>query len=230
MRLNIIMLGPPGAGKGTQASRLSRDRGIPQISTGDMLREGIKSGLPVALKAKEKMDRGELVDDDTILAIVRERLTRPDTTPGFILDGFPRTVAQASALDRVMEERANGPLIIVNIEVPVEDLVSRLAARRICATCGTNAEPGDTGNTCKKCGGELIHRADDNEGVVRERLRVYAQNTKPLVDFYSGRLTFREVNGAQAPDRVAEDIDAVVDDAASTGAGMSVGAPRHASR
>ena len=230
MRLNIIMLGAPGAGKGTQASRLARERGIPQISTGDMLREGIKNGLPVALKAKEKMDRGELVDDDTIVAIVRERLSRQDTIPGFILDGFPRTVPQAKALDGVMNERANGALIVVDIEVPEEDLVRRLAARRICSKCGTNAEPGDSGSTCTKCGGEMVHRADDNEGFVRERLRVYAQNTKPLVDFYRDRPIFRGVDGAQAPDRVAQDIDAAVEDAAGVGAGMSVGASRHASR
>ena len=230
MRLNVIMLGAPGAGKGTQASRLSRARAIPQISTGDMLRDGIKNSFPVALRAKEKMDRGELVDDDTIVAIVGERLGRPDTASGFILDGFPRTVPQARALDGVVEERGNDPLIVVDVEVPEEELVGRLASRRICSTCGTNAEPGDTGEACRKCGGPLTHRADDNEAVVRERLRVYAQNTRPLIDFYRDRQTFRAVNGAQSPDRVARDIDAAVDDAAAAGAGMSLGAQRHVTR
>jgi adenylate kinase len=228
--VNIIMLGAPGAGKGTQAARLARERGIPQISTGDMLREGIKTGLPVALRAKEKMDRGELVDDETMVAIVRERLMRPDTMRGFILDGFPRTVPQAQALDLVMDERANGPLIVIDIEVPEEELVNRLAARRICSKCGTNADPQDAGNTCTRCGGELVHRADDNEAVVRERLKVYEQNTRPLVAFYRRRPTFRTVNGAQPPDRVAQEINAAVDDAAGAGAVLSHGAQRHASR
>jgi adenylate kinase len=230
MRLNIIMLGPPGAGKGTQAAQLSRAHGIPQISTGDMLREGIKNGLPVALRAREKMDRGELVDDETIVAIVGERLMRPDTIPGFILDGFPRTVAQAQALDRVMEERANGPLLVIDIEVPPEELVKRLAGRRVCSKCGTNADPADAGNTCRRCGGELVHRVDDNENVVRERLRVYQENTKPLVHYYRERPTFRAVDGAQPPHVVAQEISAAVGDAAGADAGLSLGAQRHAGR
>src|SRR5918996_2750545 len=139
MGLNVIMLGAPGAGKGTQAERFARQHGLPKISTGDILRQGIKDALPVALVAKAKMDRGELVDDETMVAIVRERLKKPDTSGGFVLDGFPRTVSQASALDRIVEERGNGPLIVVDIEVPEADLVRRLAGRRICSKCGENA-------------------------------------------------------------------------------------------
>ena len=230
MGLNVIMLGPPGAGKGTQAARLSRERAIPQISTGDMLREGIKNRLSVALRAKETMDRGELVDDATIVEIVRERLSRPDTTAGFILDGFPRTVPQAQALDRIMDERASGPLVVVNIVVSGEELVSRLAARRICSKCGTNADPGDAGDVCTRCGGQLVHRADDNEQVVRERLKVYAEATEPLVQFYSERPTFRTIDGAQSAQRVAQAIDAALDDAAGAAAGMPMGAHRSAGR
>ena len=132
MALNVIMLGPPGAGKGTQAERFARKHGVPHISTGDMLREGIKQGLPLAVRAKDKMDRGELVDDETIVAIVRERLKRPDTDAGFVLDGFPRTLFQAQALDTIVDERGKGPLIIVDIAVPEAELVRRLAGRRIC--------------------------------------------------------------------------------------------------
>src|SRR6185295_5287153 len=134
------MMGPPGAGKGTQAGRFARERGLLKISTGDILRESIKAGLPVALRAKELMDRGELVDDATMIAIVRERLMRPDAETGFVLDGFPRTVPQAEALDRFVAERNNGPLIIVDVRVPDHELVRRLASRLICAKCGTTAD------------------------------------------------------------------------------------------
>jgi adenylate kinase len=219
--LNIIMLGPPGAGKGTQAARFARERGLPKISTGDILREGIKEQWPVALAAKAKMDRGELVDDDTMVAIVRERLSRPDAKPGFVLDGFPRTVAQARALDRLVEERASGALVVVDIVVPEQELVRRLAERRICSACGTNAEPGETAAACTRCGGEMITRVDDDKGVVIERLKVYQRTTKPLVEYYRERPTFRVVNGAQPPDRVAHELDTVIADAAAVGGAVA---------
>ena len=218
MSLNIIMLGAPGAGKGTQAERFARQHGLPKISTGDILRQGIKDNLPVAMVAKAKMDRGELVDDETMVAIVRERLKQPDTGAGFVLDGFPRTVSQAGALDRIVEERGNGPLIVVDIAVPEAELVRRLAGRRICSKCGENATP-DNGETCRRCGGNLIQRADDTEAVVRERLKVYHRTTEPLVDYYRGRPTFRIVNGAQPADVVARELDATIHDAAGNGAG-----------
>jgi adenylate kinase len=223
MGLNIIMLGAPGAGKGTQADVLAAKRGLPKISTGDILRQGIKDQLPVAMIAKAKMDRGELVDDDTMIAIVRDRLSRPDVDAGFILDGFPRTVDQARALDRLMDDLGKGPLLVVELVVPEEDLVRRLAGRRICSKCGENAGVGD-GPTCRRCGGELTQRPDDREEVVRERLNVYARSTKPLVDFYRGRPTFRVVNGAQAPDLVGRELDATIDAAASVGSRAGMGA------
>jgi adenylate kinase len=209
--LNVIMLGPPGAGKGTQAERLGRKHGLPRISTGDMLRDGIMRQLPLALRAKERMDRGELVDDETMIGIVRERLSRPDTKKGFILDGFPRTGFQGQALDEIMADRDDGHLVVVDIVVPEEELVRRLAARRICSKCGTNADSSDS--ECRKCGGALIPRSDDDERVVRERLKVYTQQSKPLVDFYRDRPTFRAVDGVQPPDRVFEQIEAAIQSA-----------------
>ena len=216
MGLNVVMLGGPGAGKGTQAERFARQRGLPKISTGDMLRQGVKDQLPVALVAKAKMDRGELVDDETMVAIVRERLVRPDTDAGFVLDGFPRTVSQARALDGIIEERGRNPLIIVDIVVPEEDLVKRLAGRRVCSKCGTTAEPVDgVGTACQRCGGTLVYRADDSEQVVLERLKVYRHASKPLVEYYRERPTFCTVNGAQPPDRVAEELGTAIDIAAA---------------
>jgi adenylate kinase len=214
MGLNVIMMGAPGAGKGTQAGRFARERGLPKISTGDMLREAIKAGDPVALKVKERMDRGELADDVTMIEIVRKRLQQPDAQAGFVLDGFPRTVAQAKALDGIMDERNNGPLIVVDVMVPPEELVRRLATRRICVDCQTNADPKAT-DSCLKCGGRLEQRTDDNQDVVRERLSVYVRETKPVLEFYRERPTFRVVNGAQPPDRVAQELDTMIDDAAA---------------
>jgi len=219
MGLNVIMMGPPGAGKGTQADRFARERGLPKISTGDILREGIKEQNPVALEAKKLMDRGELVDDATIIAIVRDRLARSDTRPGFVLDGFPRTVDQAVALDALMKERAQGPLVVIDVVVPEQELVRRLDGRRICDKCGTNAEPGKS--ECSKCGGALVVRADDDGQVVLERLKVYERATKPVLDYYRGRPTFRIVNGAQSQERVAHELDTVIDDAAAASAGAT---------
>jgi len=222
MGLNVIMMGPPGAGKGTQAERFARERGLPKISTGDILREGIKTKLAAAVEAKARMDRGELVDDATMIEIVRNRLQQPDTTAGFVLDGFPRTVPQARALDEIIGERGNGPLVVVDVIVPEKELMRRLADRRICSTCGTNAEPSEaaTRQVCGKCGGALVQRTDDNDNVVSERLKVYIRQTQPLVDYYRERPTFRVVNGAQSPDRVAHELDTVVGDAAAVGASM----------
>jgi adenylate kinase len=214
MGLNVIMMGPPGAGKGTQAGRFATDRGLPKISTGDILREAIKEKNPTALDAKARMDRGELVDDDTMIAIVADRLARPDVRDGFVLDGFPRTVAQAQALDELVKRLEVGPLIVVDVAVPEHELVRRLAGRRICSVCGTNAGPSDV-DACAACGGELVQRIDDDQGVVLERLRVYQQSTKPVLEYYSERPTFRVVNGAQAPERVAVELNAMIDDAAA---------------
>lgn len=213
MALNLIMLGPPGAGKGTQAERFAKGRGIPKVSTGDILREAVKGGTVLGMRAKAIMDRGELVGDDVMIEIVRARLDRPDAKPGFILDGFPRTVAQAAALDAIMAGR--DPLIVVDIAVPEAELVRRLASRRICESCGLNADGETSQQVCERCGGRLTQRADDEERVVRERLRVYHRNTEPLVDYYRGRPTFRSIDGAQPPERVAaalaEAIEAMAD-------------------
>lgn len=231
MALNVIMLGAPGAGKGTQAGRFARRHGVPKISTGDILREGITQRLPLALKAKEKMDRGELVDDDTMVGIVLERLSRPDAAAGFVLDGFPRTVFQGRALDAIMKDRGTDPLIIVDIAVPQEELVRRLSTRRICSKCGTNTDPSDSAaTTCRRCGGALVYRTDDNDRVVLERLKVYDESTRPLVDYYGARPTFRTVNGAQPPDRVAEELEATILDAARVGAGLPMEAQSEAHR
>jgi adenylate kinase len=211
MALNLVMLGPPGAGKGTQAEHLAREQGIPKISTGDILREAVQAGTEIGLKAKAVMDRGELVSDDLIIGIVRARLDRPDVEKGFILDGFPRTVAQARALEGIMVGRS--PLVIVDITVPESDLVRRLTTRLVCESCGTNAPAGSSPGavqSCTTCGGRLVQRTDDNEGVIRERLNVYRRDTHPLVEYYRARDTFRAVDGAQPPDKVADAIERAV--------------------
>ncbi len=214
MALNLLMLGPPGAGKGTQAERFARTRGIPRISTGDILREAVHAGTEIGRRAKAIMDRGELVGDDVMIGIVHERLERADALGGFVLDGFPRTVAQASALDGIMTGR--DPLIVLDIVVPEADLVRRLSTRLICADCGANAafeSAAGPSATCGRCGGQLVQRADDNAAVVLERLKTYRRDTQPLVDYYRARPTFRSINGAQAPDRVAADLAAAIESA-----------------
>jgi adenylate kinase len=205
------MLGPPGAGKGTQAERFARERRVPRISTGDILRDAVQAGTELGRAARSIMDAGRLVGDDIMIGVVRERLERPDAAQGFVLDGFPRTVAQAEALDGLVEAAPGArrtPLVVVDIEVPEEALVERLSVRRICSVCGWTAPPGV--NACGRCGGGLVQRRDDNIDVVRERLRVYARDTQPLVEFYERRPTFRSVDGDQTQDAVAADIAAAV--------------------
>ena len=252
MALNLIMLGPPGAGKGTQAERLARGRGIPKISTGDILREAVHAGTEMGQRVKAKMDRGELVSDDVMIAIVTERLQRPDALGGFVLDGFPRTVAQATALDTMMSGR--DPIIVVDIVVPDAELVRRLASRMICKDCGADAGgqaqgsgaaadkivmPGAVGNKgleatvavqaqtepqrCRRCGGPIVQRTDDNVDVVRERLKVYHSQTAPLVEYYRVRTTFRSIDGVQSMERVAADLAAAIE---AAGSGTALGGRR----
>jgi adenylate kinase len=206
MPARLVMLGPPGAGKGTQAERFARDRAVPRISTGDILRDAVQQGSEVGRSAKALMDLGRLVDDGVVIAIVKDRLERRDATRGFVLDGFPRSIGQAEALDRMIDQAA--PLVVVAIEVPEERLVERLRARKVCKNCGWNAAPGVT--ACEKCGGPLVQRSDDNVDVVRERLRIYSESTQPIVEFYQRRPTFRTVDGDQTLDAVAADIAAAV--------------------
>lgn len=218
MALNLLMLGPPGAGKGTQAERFAQARGIPRISTGDILREAVQANTDVGQRAKAIMDRGELVGDDVMIGIVGERLERADALGGFVLDGFPRTVAQASALDAIMSAR--DPLIVVDIVVPEDELVRRLGTRMICQDCGTGAPVGSAvGARCPKCGGRLVQRADDNQAVVLERLKVYHRQSEPLVEYYRVRPTFRSIDGAQLPERVAADLAAAIAAAGNGAAG-----------
>jgi adenylate kinase len=210
MALNVVMLGPPGAGKGTQSERFAKTHGLPKIATGDILREAVMAGTPMGLAAKATMDAGRLVGDDVMIGIVGDRLGRPDTRAGFVLDGFPRTVTQATALDRIMDGR--GPLVVIDIVVPEEVLLRRLAARRICGACGINA-PVEWLSACGVCGGPLVTRTDDSDGIVAGRLKVYHAQTRPIVEFYSGRPTFRTIDGNQPPDVVTASMDAAIREA-----------------
>ena len=219
MALNLVMLGPPGAGKGTQAERFAREHGIPKISTGDILREAVHSESDVGRRVKAVMERGELVGDDLIIGIVRERLSRPDAIAGFVLDGFPRTAKQAKALDEMLEDR--GPVICVEIQVPDEELVRRVRARRVCEDCGANADafehragtlPDLCQHTerCRSTGPKWVARSDDSEAVVRERLKIYWRDTRPMIEYYSSRPTFRAIDGKQTPEQVREALVSAV--------------------
>jgi adenylate kinase len=209
MALNVVMLGPPASGKGTQAVRLAQARGIPKISTGDILREAAQSGTELGRGAKTLMDRGEYLADEDMIGIVKERLSRPDAANGYILDGFPRTIPQAKALDRMLHGE---PLVIIDLTVPDSELLRRMQERRVCRKCAAIAEPGSSREACERCGGEMITRADDGDEKVRQhRLGVYARESTPLLDYYRSRPTFRSINGAQAPERVAKDLAASIE-------------------
>jgi adenylate kinase len=212
LALNLVLLGPPGAGKGTQAVRLARTWSIPHISTGAILRDAVKAETPLGLEVKAVIESGGLIDDGTITRIVCERLLQPDAREGFLLDGFPRTVAQAESLDRFVQERS--PLIIVEIVLSEEEVLHRLAARMICSECGINAQDDTNEARCHDCGGRLVPRADDREAVVRNRLDVYRKQTAPLVAYYAERPTYCRVDGAQLVDAVTGNIVAAVEAAA----------------
>lgn len=204
--LNLVIMGPPGAGKGTQAERFAREHGIPKISTGDILREAVAAGSDLGRQVQALMDRGDLVGDDLIIGIVRDRLARPDAARGFVLDGFPRTVPQAKALDEILADR--DPLIVVEIQVPDDELVRRVRGRRICSKCGSTvsafAGNGGAAEKCADCGGALVARSDDGDVVVRDRLKVYWRETLPMIAFYHTRPTYRAVDGTQTPERVRD--------------------------
>jgi adenylate kinase len=202
MELNLVMLGPPGAGKGTQARQLRRRWNIPHISTGAMLREAVQAGTPLGREVAAIMETGGLIDDEVITRVVTERLAQPDTKKGFLLDGFPRTIPQARALDEIVAGRA--PLIIIEIVLSQAEVIRRLASRMVCAECGTNAT--GEGEACHDCGGPLVPRADDREQVVVNRLEVYRNQTEPLVKYYGERPTYCRIDGARLPDDVTADI------------------------
>ena len=195
--MNVIFLGPPGAGKGTQAVRVCERLGIPQISTGDILRRAIKEQTPTGLAAKAYIDRGELVPDSVVIDIVRERLEHEDCKGGYLLDGFPRTVNQAEALETFAKIDA-----VVDIDVSDEKLIERLSGRRVCLSCGGTYHVSllNGSTTCAKCGQELIQRADDKAETVLSRLTVYHAQTAPLIDFYTQRGLLKAVDGAQPMD------------------------------
>jgi adenylate kinase len=204
----LIFLGPPGAGKGTQARVVAEELGIPHISTGDILREAARKKTGLGLAAKAKMDKGELVPDDVISPIVEERLSDPDCREGAILDGFPRTIAQARFLDGILERTGLGKPLVLNIQVETESVIKRLTGRRTCSTCGEiyniDMNPPRQEGTCDKDGGNLVQRGDDNEEAIRVRLKAYEEDTLPLIDFYRQRNALRQVDGSGEPEAITE--------------------------
>jgi len=212
--MNLILLGAPGAGKGTQAKLISEKYGIPQIATGDMLREAVAKGTELGKKAKEYMDKGELVPDEIVIGIVRDRLQQSDCEKGFILDGFPRTLAQAKALDDMLKELGKEIDAVINIYVPENEIITRIVNRRTCKNCGAVYHliynPPKEDNKCDKCGGELYQRDDDKEETVRERLKVYQKMTEPLIAYYREKGKLYDVDGTKDIEGVFKEIDEIL--------------------
>ncbi|MBD7945059.1 MULTISPECIES: adenylate kinase [Psychrobacillus] len=212
--MNIVLMGLPGAGKGTQADKIVEKYAIPHISTGDMFRAAIKEGTELGLKAKSFMDQGALVPDEVTIGIVRERLSKPDCDQGFLLDGFPRTVPQAEALDALLSDLGKSIEHVLNIQVEQEELIKRLTGRRICKECGTAYHlvfnPPAKDGVCDKDGGELYQRADDNPETVTNRLEVNMKQTQPLLDFYQNKGVLSNLDGQQDIKVVFADIDALL--------------------
>jgi adenylate kinase len=213
-QLNLILFGPPGAGKGTQAERLRKDFELPYIATGDMLRANVKEQTDLGKKAKEYMDAGDLVPDDLIVAMARDRLIQDDAQDGFILDGFPRTVDQAKALDEQLSDLGRRVTAALLIDVPDEELIRRLSGRRMCVKAGHNYhvefDPPKHDGICDQDGSRLIQREDDKPEVIQNRLRVYHEHTKPLVDYYDERGLMRRIDGTRDPADVHGHIRAVI--------------------
>ncbi len=212
--MKLILLGPPGAGKGTQAKMLTERFGIPQISTGDILRGAVKDATPMGMKAKAYMDAGALVPDDVVVGIVQERLQQDDCGSGFILDGFPRTVPQADALKVTLQDLGKDLDAVISLEVDTEALVERLTGRRTCCNCGrgfhVKFDPPVSPGVCNACGGELIQREDDQEETIRKRLEVYREQTSPLIQYYREEGLLVEVDGMQDMNRVQDQILSVL--------------------
>ncbi|WP_239745402.1 adenylate kinase [Mammaliicoccus sp. F-M27] len=208
--MNIILMGLPGAGKGTQASEIVKKYPIPHISTGDMFRKAIKEETDLGKEAKSHMDRGELVPDEVTIGIVRERLAEEDARKGFLLDGFPRTVEQADALNEILSELERKVDAVINIEVAEEELMNRLTGRRICEECGTAYHlvfnPPKVDGVCDLDGGKLYQREDDNPETVANRLSVNVKQTKPLLDFYENQGVLKNIDGSRQIDNVTEDV------------------------
>ncbi|MGG1687842.1 adenylate kinase [Pseudalkalibacillus sp. NRS-1564] len=209
--MNLVLMGLPGVGKGTQAEKIVEKYGIPHISTGDMFRAAIKEGTPLGLKAKEYMDSGNLVPDEVTIGIVRERLGKDDCEKGFLLDGFPRTVAQADALETILADLGKKLDYVVNIAVEEDQLMQRLTGRRVCRNCGATYHvifnPPKEDGICDKCGGELYQRDDDKEETVRTRLEVNKQQQQPLLTFYEGKGYLKTIDGNRDINEVFEDVD-----------------------
>lgn len=210
--MNIVLLGPPGAGKGTQSEGLIKRLFLPHISTGDMFRSAISAGTPLGIEAKDYMDRGQLVPDDVTIGIIKDRLIQPDCREGFLLDGFPRNTLQAEILDEFMAESNTSLDAVINIKVPLENLVTRLTGRRMCRSCGSiyhleyNAPTAE--GVCDNCGGGLYQRSDDQEEAVKQRLIVYEERTAPLIDYYQNKGILHNVDG----DRPVKEVLAAIGD------------------
>lgn len=215
--MKLILLGPPGAGKGTQSVVLAKRYSLPHISTGDILRESVKAGQELGLKAKAYMDKGELVPDEVVTGIVVERLKKPDTAQGFILDGFPRTIGQAEDLGKSLKVMGSGIDMVLYFATSTDVAIERLTGRRVCKACGANYHikniPPRKEGICDKCGGQLYHRADDSEETVRNRLKVYEAQTRPLIDYYSGLGTLKKVSGDMGVDELNKVLSKIFKDA-----------------
>ncbi len=213
--MNLILLGPPGAGKGTQAKLIEERHGMKQLSTGEMLRAAVAAGTETGRKAKAIMDRGELVPDEVVVGIIADRLGQPDVAKGFILDGFPRNTAQAEALDRMLDSKGLKLHAVIEMKVDDEALVERITGRYTCSTCGKGYhdrfEKPKVANVCDACGGtSFTRRADDNEKTVRDRLSVYNKQTAPLVQYYGGRGTLKTIDGMADIAEVTRQIETVL--------------------